>query len=103
MLASFLSVFAVQIYYFWKYKNFESKADSLIEEKVDEVIGALKAEIPMADMFLRGSLDDKLRKKAKGLLANLLPALVKKSGSKADWVVVPWIIALVVAWLLSWA
>lgn len=100
LVSSFLAVLFVQGYYLWKFKRFERQAKALLEQKVDEVISALKAEIPMAETFLRGSLDDKLRKKAKSLVQGL-PERLKSGESKADWLFVPWLAALVIAWVLS--
>lgn len=75
LMLVFLTLFLTQAYYFWAFKRVEKKARHLIEEKVDEVIDTLKGEIPMAQTFLSGSLDQRLRSKAKGLVSTLLPTL----------------------------
>jgi len=53
-------------------------SENLIDERLDRLVEVFKEEIPMASMFLKGSLVEKLKKPAKKELLEALPELKNK-------------------------
>jgi uncharacterized membrane protein YheB (UPF0754 family) len=58
--------------------DLEADLDELLEKHLIEFIGTLKQQIPMASMFLSGTLSDKLKNLAKQEFIKMLPELKDK-------------------------
>jgi len=61
-----------------KAMDLHSDLDELLEKHLIEFIGTLKQQIPMASMFLTGTLSDKLKNLAKEEFIKMLPELKDK-------------------------
>lgn len=53
----------------------------MLDEQVDQLVAAFQEEIPMAGMFLKGKMLEKLRGKADQKLAGLFPKVKNKINS----------------------
>lgn len=96
-IATVLTTLLVQAFYFFKVKKLEEKVKGLLDEKIDDVILTMRAEIPMGSTFIRGALLDKLRNKASESVKKIIPRISPTEGGKASLLVIPWVIALLVA------
>lgn len=55
-----------------------SEVDPLLNHHLDELVGSLKQQIPMAGMFLTESLTGKLKGQAKGEFYRMIPTLKER-------------------------
>lgn len=89
LISTLITALSVQFFYYIKLKQLEKKGESLLEEKVGDVLNAFKQEIPMGSTFLRGTLEEKLKQKALTLVRKIIPELKKRGGDYSFFIVPP--------------
>jgi uncharacterized membrane protein YheB (UPF0754 family) len=62
--------------------DFEKELEGLIDDKIGVFMTRLKQEIPMAQMFLQGSLEESLKKKGKKALLEMAPEVKRHLGER---------------------
>lgn len=67
----------------------EHEASSLLEEELDQLVLTFQQEIPMAATFLKGSLLEKLKDKARMRLMGLFPKIKKRINEKLTTTILP--------------
>jgi hypothetical protein len=67
----------------------ENEAESLLDEELDQLILTFQQEIPMASTFLKGSLLDRLKMKARTRLMGLFPKIKNRFNYKLAHTLLP--------------
>lgn len=67
----------------------EQEAESLLNEELDQLILTFQQEIPMASTFLKGSLLDRLKSKARSRLMGLFPKIKNRFNYKLSHTLFP--------------